>query len=106
MAASVTIVDEAFSDRRYERLAARAGLADADHARGKMAVLWRQCTIEQRDVLPVDDVIGVLGPNGVDALVFASLGCAVRGGIRIHGTRGRIEWLGKLRNNEIGRAHV
>lgn len=42
MAASVRIEDEAFADERYDALARAAGLADADHARGKMARLWRQ----------------------------------------------------------------
>lgn len=99
MGASIRIEDEAFSDRRYDRLAKEAGLADADHARGKMAVLWRQCTIEQRHELPVEDVSDVLGPRGVDALIAARLGELVGDQVRICGTEGRIEWLGKLRNN-------
>jgi len=96
---SVRIEDEAFGDRRYHRLATEAGLADADHARGKMAVLWRQCTIEQRHILPNQDVCDVLGPNGVEALVNARLGDIAEGGVRIRGTKGRIEWLKKLRDN-------
>ena len=100
MAASVRVEDEAFSDRRYNRLARYAGLADADHARGKLLVLWRQCTIEQRYVLPADDVRDVLGENGVEALVRANLGEVVDGvGVRIKGAQGRIEWLEKLREN-------
>ena len=99
MAASVRIEDEAFSDRRYARLAKEAGLADADHARGKMAVLWRQCTIEQRHHLPVADVLDVLGERGVDALVASRLGELEGDLVRICGTSGRIEWLDKLRNN-------
>ena len=99
MAASVRVEDEAFSDRRYNRLARLAGLADADHARGKLLVIWRQCTIEQRYVLPADDVRDVLGENGAEALVEARLGEFVEGGIRICGAQGRIEWLEKLREN-------
>jgi hypothetical protein len=100
MAASVRVEDEAFSDRRYERLAVEAGLADADHARGKMAVLWRQCTLEQTHVLDDHDVISVLGARGVDALITSRLGERVDGGgIRIRGTKGRIEWLKRLRDN-------
>jgi uncharacterized phage protein (TIGR02220 family) len=99
VAASVRIEDEAFSDRRYDRLARAAGLADADHARGKMAVIWRQCTIEQTHILPADDVTDVLGPNGIVALELARLGERVDTGVRICGTRGRIEWLKKLRDN-------
>src|SRR5262249_31347139 len=87
------------ADRRYDRLAQEAGLADADHARGKMAVLWRQCTIEQRYVLEETDVTDVLGSRGVDALITARLGERVDGGVRISGSKGRIEWLAKLRKN-------
>lgn len=97
--ASVRIEGEAFNDRRYNRLAERAGLADADHARGKMAALWLQCTIERRYILPVRDVEEVLGAHGVDALEYADLGERVDDGVRIRGTRGRIEWLEKLRKN-------
>ena len=99
MAASVRIEDEAFSDERYGVLAALCGLADADHARGKMARLWRQCTAQRTYVLPIDLVCSVLGENGADCIVKASLGELVEGGIRIRGTKGRIEWLAKLRNN-------
>jgi uncharacterized phage protein (TIGR02220 family) len=99
MGASVRIEDEAFSDERYEDLATAAGLADADHARGKMARLWRQCTLEQRHVLPVATVQRILGERAVEALQVARLGELVDDGVRIRGTRGRIEWLKKLRNN-------
>lgn len=99
MAASVRIEDEAFSDVRYDVLAVTCALADADHALGKMARLWRQCTAMHSYVLPVSVVCAVLGPNGASALVESRLGEAVDGGIRIRGTRGRIEWLKKLRQN-------
>jgi hypothetical protein len=99
MAASVRIEDEAFSDRRYDRLARECGLADADHARGKMSVLWRQCTLEHRHVLPVEDVEAVLGASAINALIAARLGERHPQGIRIRGTKGRIEWLKKLRDN-------
>jgi hypothetical protein len=99
MAASVRLEDETFSCMRYERLAELAGLADSDHARGKMAKLWRQCTLEQRHILPESDIVRVLGPDGVRALVCADLGEVVAEGVRMRGTRGRIEWLKKLRAN-------
>lgn len=97
--ASVRVEGEALSDERYTRLAKVAGLVDADHARGKMIRLWHQCTIEKRYVLPETDVETVLGVSGVAALEAASLGERVSGGVRIRGTRGRIEWLEKLRKN-------
>lgn len=97
---AVRIENEAFSDERYDDLAAAAGLVDADHARGKMARLWRQCTIEQTHTLPNVTVQRVLGPNAVTALEAARLGERVNDThVRIRGTRGRIEWLKKLRDN-------
>ncbi len=100
MAASVRVEDEAFADRRYHRLAKLAGLADDDHARGKMLVLWRQCTIENQEVLPLVDVLDVLGSDGLAALVGSNLGQDMGDGtVRISGTKGRIEWLQKLREN-------
>jgi uncharacterized phage protein (TIGR02220 family) len=99
MAASVRIEDEAFSDERYEDLAAAAGLADADHARGKMLRIWRQCTIEQTHKLARATVVRILGVNGPSALETARLGEVDGDLVRIRGTRGRIEWLKKLRDN-------
>jgi len=61
--------------------------------------LWRQCTIEQREVLDERDVTDVLGARGVDAICAARLGEKVEGGVRIKGTSGRIEWLATLRGN-------
>lgn len=99
--ASVRIEDVAFSDLRYERLAKECGLSDADHALGKMARLWRQCTIEQSETLEGFTVETILGNNGIGGLVTAQLGELVEGGekVRIRGTKGRIEWLSKLKNN-------
>lgn len=98
MSASVRIEDEAFSDSRYAVLARSLGLADVDHAIGKMARVWRQCTLEHRYSLPQTDVQALLGDGGVEALVTARLGELTNDGlVRICGTRGRIEWLAKLK---------
>lgn len=100
MAASVRIEDEAFSDERYEDLAQFAGLTDADHARGKMARIWRQCTIEGTHTIANHLVIRVLGTNGIDALVRSRLGEKIsETHVRVRGTEGRIEWLKRLREN-------
>jgi hypothetical protein len=99
MAASVRMEDEAFSDIRYDVLANVCQLADSDHARGKMAALWRQCTALGSYVLSEPTVRAVLGANAVAGLIESELGERVDGGIRIRGTRGRIEWLKKLRKN-------
>jgi hypothetical protein len=100
VAVSVRIEDEAFADERYEDLALYAGLADSDHARGKMARIWRQCTLEGTHVVPNQIPIRVLGSNAIDALVRARLAEIVDSDhVRIRGTEGRIEWLSRLRAN-------
>jgi hypothetical protein len=91
--AAIRVEEKAFSDLRYQRLAHEAGLADADHARGKMLLLWRQCTIENTYCLQEDDIRDVLGERGVEAIVLARLGEPTQYGIRICGTDGRVEWL-------------
>lgn len=99
MGASVRVEADAFVDERFVALARMAGLADADHARGKMLRLWRQCTDRNVAILPLEIIDSVLGPNGGDALVKSFLGERADGGIRICGTSGRIEWLENLRKN-------
>lgn len=97
---AVRIEDDAFGDARYDELAEYLGLQDADHARGKMMRLWRQCTQETLYALPAETVARILGANGVDALIRSRLGERQDDGlIRIKGTKGRIEWLKKLRSN-------
>lgn len=93
------IEDDAFSCERYEVLAKLCHLADSDHARGKMLRLWRQCTALHVYVLSESIVAAVLGENGASALHESGLGERVDTGVRIKGTRGRIEWLRKLRKN-------
>ena len=96
MGANVTVDDLAFSDPRFGVLAQLLGLADADHARAKVERLWLHCTHEGRYVLPEVEVAAVLGDSGVIALITARLGRRTRGGIYLKGTKGRIEWYGKL----------
>lgn len=107
---AIRIEEIAFGDDRYEDLAEFAKLADADHARGKMARLWRQCTLEGVYELDARTIDRVLGVGGSDALVRARLGeLQSDGRVRIRGTAGRIEWLDKLRENgkfgELGTHH-
>lgn len=97
--ASTRTDDSAFGDVRFVVLAKLCGLADEDHARGKVERLWRQCTHEQTYVLGADVVDAILGERGSEFICTANLGEPVEGGIRIKGTKGRIEWLGKLRKN-------
>jgi len=105
-ASGVTVSCSALSDTRFDALARICGLADADHARGKMLRLWNQCLREQSYVVTVEDAEAMLGANAVDGLTRARLGEVVDGGIRIRGTKGRIEWLGerKEQSASAGRA--
>ncbi len=94
MAASVRIDSDAFGDLRFRRLGRLIG-SDEYGALGRMAWLWRECTARQTHVLDEATVAEVVDPKHV---VEAGLGEQVDGGIRIRGTNGRIEWLGKLRD--------
>ena len=99
----VTVADAAFIERRYDRLARLCGLADADHARGKMLVLWRQCFVEGSDELTADDVRDVLGENGPMALVDARLAEWVEDSdgqfLRIRGADDRLKRRERSRSN-------
>lgn len=117
--ANVTIEHIAFGDIKFELLADQLGLADADHARGKIGRLWLECTETQAYTVSLDVVCKVLGPVGVDALLVAELGELVpahlrtpfaRGALRepvssrgvdpvmrMRGTEHRIEWFGRNR---------
>lgn len=98
MGASVRVDEDAFLDVRFDQLAQELGLTDADHARGKMLRVWRWCTVEQRQVIPLSALNHLLGSKGGHALVASDLGVEHPKGIRVKGTKGRIEWLGKLRH--------
>jgi uncharacterized phage protein (TIGR02220 family) len=91
--AAIRIEGEAFSDLRYEALGRMIGSSPYE-ALGRMAWLWRQCTMMQKHVLPTSIVETIVDPA---KLCAAQLGEEVEGGIRIRGTRGRIEWLGERR---------
>jgi hypothetical protein len=96
MAASVRIEDEAFADARIEMLGSLAGF-NRYEALGRMAHLWRVCTLRETYTLDPVWIDACLGPKGHEHLVTAGLGERVDGGIRIRGTSGRIEWLGQRR---------
>lgn len=92
----------AFVDPRFARLAQLLGLADADHARGRMAHLWLACTTRGEYALPLWLVEQLLGPGAGEALVAAELGRWSRGRgdtknrlVEIRGTRGRTDWLAR-----------
>lgn len=100
MSASVRIESDAFTDPRFDLLAILADLPGGRfEALGRMAHIWRYCTDRQTHTVS-DMIVGaILGTNGPKALVESGLGEATEDGIKIKGTEGRIEWLGRLREN-------
>ena len=113
---AVTLDAQVFDEARLATLAEVCGLADNDHALGKMSRLWRAATQRQHYTVSQAIVRGILGPDGVDGLVVAELGelvdqhmptewaaklgltaAAPRPGeqvMRLRGTRTRIEAFG------------
>jgi len=96
MAASVRIEDEAFVDPRVELLGIIAGY-NRFEALGRLSHLWRVCTQRETYVLPDEFVVALLGEKGPAAIIESGLGERVADGIRIKGTKGRIEWLKQRR---------
>lgn len=64
---------------KFARLAKLLGLADADHALGRMTHLWMACTTRGETDLPQWLVEQVLGERGPDALVEVELARWARG---------------------------
>lgn len=71
---AVTLDAQVFDEARLATLAEVCGLADNDHALGKMSRLWRAATQRQHYTVSQAIVRGILGPAGVDGLVVAELG--------------------------------
>ena len=98
MAASVRVEQRTFTDPRLIVLGQLIGSNEFD-ALGRMCHVWSQCTEFQAKVLPgmlVDAI--TRKPGMADAIVKSGLGeWNGDGAIRIKGTEGRIEWLGRKR---------
>lgn len=103
MSAAVRIEGTAWQDPRFALLGALLGVPDefaVEVAVGRMAKLWAWCTEKNQLVISERIVCTILRSNsGADALVDAELGRREEGGIYVSGTRGRVEWLSKLRTN-------
>lgn len=96
--AGITVEQLALIDDRFGVLKKLAGLADDDHARGKMIRVWNACLTRQSYTLPGVVVDAAAGLDGfAEAVADAGLAERIDGSYRIRGTAGRIEWLGKCR---------
>ena len=97
--ARVNIDDGAFMDPRFVVLGQLLGTSEFD-ALGRMAHVWRWCTDRQQHTVSAALLAAVMRHENASKLVVSSgLGVEVSDGIRIAGTRGRIEWVAKLRKN-------
>jgi hypothetical protein len=92
---AVRVETKAFSDNRIAHLGAILETSRYD-ALGRCCHIWEECTQRNSHILPEEVVNLIVDSN---ALVKAGLGAKTKRGIRIRGTKGRIEWLAKLRKN-------
>ncbi len=101
--ARVNVEPIALSDSRFDLLAQLAGLADRDHALGKMVRVWNECQERESYVLPGQMLDAIFGKHLIgDVLTQSGLAKRTRGRLfYICGTRGRIEWL--IKRREEGR---
>jgi hypothetical protein len=89
------------NDPRFAVLGLKLGTNKYD-ALGRMIAVWDFCT-EKGSAIITDALVNVLAEHEKfsEAICDEEVGLAerVEGGIRVKGTRGRIEWLAKLRKN-------
>jgi len=90
-ASPVRVDEQAFGDPRIAMVGELAGY-NAFEALGRMTHLWRWCTQRRTYTVTEATVRVMLGPHGVEALLGAELGERTPEGIRVCGTKGRIEW--------------
>jgi hypothetical protein len=101
--ASVRIEEEARTDPRFTILGEKIG-ANRFDALGRMVEVWAYCTEKQTYFVRADMLDAVSGvKNFGNFLVESDLASLLEEedscGFRIKGTKGRIEWLSKLRKN-------
>jgi len=94
-ASPVRVDEQAFGDPRITMVGELAGY-NAFEALGRMTHLWRWCTQRRTYTVTESTVRVMLGPHGVEALLGAELGERTPDGIRVCGTKGRIEWAEEL----------
>ncbi len=99
--AAVSFDERARKDPRFIILGKRLGTSHFD-ARGRMIEVWAHCT-EVRSYYLSAEIIDVLAEfEGFSELICSAdvnLAEKTEKGIRIRGTKGRIEWLENLRKN-------
>ena len=99
--ASVTVDVTALADPRFTILGGMLGApSETAQAVGLYHAMrvWSYCT--EKCVYRVDPaILDALQPGLANALLASRLGCTSRTSIRIKGTKGRVEWLNKLREN-------
>jgi uncharacterized phage protein (TIGR02220 family) len=99
MGAAVRLEPNVWTDARFTLLAQQVGI-DRDAAVAKVARLWSECTSQQSYHLTAKIIDAVSGlQNFHVALIESDLGRDEKGVIYVCGTRGRIEWLKKLRKS-------
>lgn len=99
MAAAVRIDASAFTDPRFKILGSLIG-SDRFRAIGCMAMVWSHCTEHQARTLSAEVIDALTDVEGFsESMVRAGLGERIEDGIRICGTKGRIEWLATKRKN-------
>lgn len=109
--ARVNVEQKALTDARFAHLGrlvhrqtCACSLTNLDAHRlglGHMSAVWNECQERETKTLSANDLDVILGvTNASNFLIEVELGTAVKGGrIRIKGTKGRIEWLGKSRKH-------
>jgi hypothetical protein len=97
--ARVNVDSQALTDARFAVLASFMGVSDPDFALGKMVRLWMQCIERETYVVTKPVIVALFGGanDAPDWLLNAELAEQVDGGLRIKGTRGRIEYLSMKR---------
>lgn len=101
MLAAIRVEEKALTDPRFAILGKLMGVSKFD-ARARVEILWSHCT-EIKSYYLAPTVIDTLAEwDGFSELIChpdVHLGERNERGIRIKGTRGRIEWLTTLRKN-------
>jgi hypothetical protein len=93
--------DRARKDPRFAILGKRLGTTRFD-ALGRMGEVWAYCAEHKAYVVPAHIIDVVAEFDGFAELICSpevDLAEPSEGGVRIRGTKGRIEWLEKLRKN-------